>query len=121
MEVFCKFASGDCILGEGPRFVTAANNDIGPACRCQRMDKFGQPKDLDEWLGSHDESVSVGDIREKTLDDGCCGADVVANNVVMFLPVVPWVGVIAVVSCVENLDGVAIIRFLIDSVHYEVV
>ena len=85
------------------------------------MNEFGRPEDVDEWLRSHDGSVSVGDIRKKTLDDGCCRADVVANNVVMFLLVVPWVGVVAVVSRVENLDGVAIIRFLIDSVHYEVV
>ena len=85
------------------------------------MYEFGRPEDVNEWLRSHDKNASVGDVREKTLDDGCCHADVVTNDVVIFPAVVPCVGVVAVVSRVENLDGVATIRLLIDAVNYEVV
>ena len=70
------------------------------------MNEFGRPEDVDVWLRSHDENVTVGDIRGDILDDGCCHADVVANDVVIFLPVVPCVRVVAVVSRVENFDGV---------------
>ena len=55
------------------------------------------------------------------MDDGGCHADIVANDVVVFLPVVPCVGDVAVVARVENLDEVATIRVWIDSVSCEFV
>ena len=57
--------------------------------------------------------------------DSCCCADVVANlccgdNVVVFVAVVPWVGVAVVVARAEGSDGVATICFPIDSIECDV-